>query len=104
MFVKIDNNITEINVLGETELKLYFYELCQMAKGNPWRGIELSKAQRVLEELRGCQGFELLKTDLEDIRLYRENYVADPSKEKMPTNWVEAMGRHYRKNNDNHQD
>ena len=98
MFLKVENKIIKAQMLSETELILYFHELCQQAKGNPWRGVEVYTAKEVLEELSGSKFCSEMKKELEKIKRYREKEVADPANEPMVTNWASAMARHYRKN------
>lgn len=99
MYIKIDEKIVKIHVLSEKEKVLYFYELCQMAKRNPWRGIEFQKAKEVLEELEDVPFYAEMKQDFEQLTRYREGEVLNPNNEPKVTNWASAMARHYKKIN-----
>ena len=100
MYIKIDEKIVKIHVLSDKEKVLYFYELCQMAKRNPWRGIEFQKAKEVLEELEDVTFYAKMKQEFEKLTRYRESEVLNPNNEPKVTNWASAIARHYKKNNE----
>lgn len=76
---------------------MYFYELCQIAKSNPWRRTEFHQAEDVLEEMKLSPFYLEMKEELRRTDGYREKMLADSTYSPKVNSWASAMAKHHRK-------